>query len=262
MTAVSANMFWMFTEAGDSIADRIRAAHAAGIEYVEMWGWRSHDIDAIEAALHETGVTLLSLIVEPQLSITDPAVHEEYLTAVRESLAVAERLGAVNLVAVAGQELDAVPRSEQHATVVTALREAAALLDGTAVTLLLENLNSRLVHIGTYLYSVREGLDIVREVDSPHVRLLLDAYHALVMDEDIVQEIGGDIALVGHVQVADLPGRQEPGTGAVDWAAELGALRELGYRGVFGMEYKPSQETVASLREVVRIVDELDATSE
>lgn len=254
MNSIAANVEWLFSEAGDSTADRIRAAAAYGIDAVEMWGWRDKDLDDLRAALDETGVTLLSLIVDPQLQITDHSTHDEYLVGVSQSLEVAQRLGAPHLVVVAGQEVPAVSRAEQHAAVVSVLSRAAELLQGSGVTLLLENLNSRVDHLGTYLDSTREGLDIVREVGSLHLRLLLDAYHAMVMGEDLVREIGEDIGLVGHVQVADAPGRHEPGTGSLDWKSLLRALRNLGYTGYWGMEYLPQTETIQSLAEVERIV--------
>lgn len=259
MGTIAANMEWLFTEAGDSTADRIRAAAAHGIDAVEIWGWRDKDLDQIRAALDETGVTLLSLIVEPQLQITDPATHADYLDGVRQSLDAAQRLGAPNLVVVAGQAVPTAARADQHAAVVSALSRAAGLLEGSGVTLLLENLNSRVDHIGTYLDSTREGLDIVREVGSPHLRLLLDAYHALVMGEDLAREIGGDISLIGHVQVADAPGRHEPGTGSLDWEAQFRTLRHLGYTGYWGMEYLPQTETIQSLAEVERIAARVDS---
>ena len=260
MTAIAANLEWMFTEAGPDTASRIRAAAAAGIKDVEIWTWRDKDIPAIRTALAETGVRLLSLIVEPQLQITDPSTHADYLVAVAESLEVARQLDAPYLVAVAGDDREGISRAEQHDAVVAALGDAANVIEDerSAVVLLLENLNSRVDHVGTYLDSTEEGLDIVAEVGSAHLRLLLDAYHALVMDEDLEQELDGRIDLVGHVQVADAPGRHEPGTGSLDWQKQISALRELGYTGVFGMEYQPTTETVASLAEITGIVDAVD----
>lgn len=258
MITIAANLEWLFTEAGDSTADRIRAAAAHGIDAVEIWGWRDKDVEAIRIALDETGVTLLSLIVDPQLQITDPSTHEQYLEGVRDSLEVAVALAAPNLVVVAGQEIADESREAQHDAVVSVMARAAAILQGTDVTLLLEPLNSRVDHVGTFLWSTREGLDIVREVGSPRLRLLLDAYHALVMDEDLAAEIGDDIGLVGHVQVADAPGRNEPGSGSSDWEAQFRLLRQLGYAGRWGMEYVPSGGTVESLRKVEELAARVD----
>jgi hydroxypyruvate isomerase len=253
MPDIAVNLEWLFTEAGDDTASRIRAAAAHGLTAVEIWGWRDKDLDAIEAALTGTGVQLLSLIVDPQLQLTDPATHDEYLAGVRDSLAVAQRLGSPNLVVVSGAERPDDSRDRQHDAVVAVLARAAEALDGSGVTLLLEPLNTRVDHPDAFLSSTREGLEIVREVGSPRLRLLLDAYHALMMDEDLAAVVGDDIELIGHVQVADLPGRHEPGSGTVDWQHQFAVLRGLGYRGAFGMEYVPRTETVASLAVVERL---------
>lgn len=250
MSSIAVNLEWLFTEAGDDPADRIRAAAAHGLDAVEIWGWRSRDLAAIERALTDTGVELTSLIVDPQLQLTDPGMRAEFVAAVADSLVVAQRLGSPNLVVVSGDERPGIPRDEQRRALVSALAAGAALLDGTRVTLLLEPLNTRVDHVGAFLSSTSEGLDIVREVGSPRLRLLLDAYHALMMDEDLAEVVGDDIALVGHVQVADLPGRHEPGTGVVDWGRQFRLLRDLGYTGRFGMEYQPTVDTVRSLAAV------------
>ncbi|MEO7016730.1 MAG: TIM barrel protein [Leifsonia sp.] len=252
MATISANLEWLFTEAGDDTAARIHAAADHGLDAVEIWGWRDKDLDAIEEALTATGVRLLSLIVDPQLALTDPATHEEYLAGVRESLIVAERLGSPNLVVVSGEEREGVSHAAQREAVVSVLSRAAELLDGSDVTLLLEPLNTRVDHPGAFVSGTLQGLDIVREVGSPRLALLLDAYHALMMGENLTEAVGDEIALVGHVQVADLPGRHEPGTGTVDWRERFEELRGLGYRGAFGMEYKPTVATVQSLAEVER----------
>lgn len=258
MNSIAANMEWLFTEAGKDTGDRIRAASAHGLEAVEIWGWRDKDLDSIETALNETEVHLLSLIVDPKLDLTTTANHAKYLEGVRESLVVAERLNAPNLVAVAGDEIEGASRDEQHAAVVSALKAAAAIVDGSHVTILLEPLNSKVDHVGTFLTSTREGLEIIREVGSPHVKLLLDAYHALMMDEDLAEVIGDDIELVGHVQVADAPGRHEPGSGGLDWEHQIGVLRRLGYTGYFGMEYLPTVPTAESLAVIESIVERVD----
>ena len=257
MYRLAANLEWLFTEAGDDPADRVRAAAAYGLDAVEIWEWRNKDVSALKAALDETGVRLLSLIVDPKMDLTDPANHPQYLTGVKDSLPVAQRLGSPHLVVVAGDLIAGRSRAEQHAAVVDVLTQAADIVEGSGVTLLLEPLNSRLDHVGTYLDSTREGLQIVREVDRPQLRLLFDAYHALVMEEELQTELAGAIDLIAHVQIADVPGRHEPGTGHVDWAQQLETLHRLGYRGVIGLEYQPTTPTPQSLRTIAEIAGSL-----
>ncbi|HEY0259764.1 MAG TPA: TIM barrel protein [Lacisediminihabitans sp.] len=259
MTAIAANLVWLFAEFGDDLPARIRAARRHGIEAVEMWGWRDQDLLAIGRALEETGVSLLTMTVDPQLQLTDPATHDEWLAAVRESLEVAVRLDAQNVVVVAGDARPGVSRDEQRAALVDVLGRAAGLAEATPVTLLLENLNDRVDHVGTFLRAAGETLDVVREVGAPRLRLLLDVYHSLVAGEDIARAIAGHADLIGHVQLAESPGRHEPGTGSTDWGGVIRLLRAAGYRGRFGLEYRPTVDTVSSLAEIERVVAAVDA---
>jgi hydroxypyruvate isomerase len=134
----------------------------------------------------------------------------------------------------------------QHGIVVDALKAGADIAAERGVTILLENLNTRVEHPGTLFDTTAECLAAVRAVGSPGLALLYDAYHSLQMGETPEHELAGAIDAVSHVQIADLPDRSEPGTGTVDWATRLRALRDLGYTGPFGLEYVPTMESGAS----------------
>jgi hydroxypyruvate isomerase len=245
----------LFTEAGADIGDRVRAAHAAGYSAGEIWSWREKDLDALERALQDTGMALQTMCTDPMTRIVDPSTHQEFLAGLQESIGLAERLHSPYLVVTAGDELPGVPRAEQRAAVVAVLQRAAALLAGHPVTLLLENLNSRVDHVGTFCDSTADVVSILREVNSPQVRLLYDAYHSLVMDEDPVDVLAGNMDLLGHIQIADAPGRHQPGSGQHDWAGLLGLFSRLGYRGRIGLEYRPTGDTINSLTDIRKIAD-------
>jgi len=234
-------------EHGD-VAARMRACAAAGLEAVEFWLWRDKDLGAIERALGETGLALSGFCVEPRLPIVDPATHRDWLAGVRESLAVAQRLGAPALIVLSGDEIPGVARGAQHDAVVAALKAAAPLAEAAGVRLLLEPLNIAFDHVGYYLHSTAEGLDIVQEVGSPGVGLLFDIYHSAMMGERQEEVLAGRGHLVGHVHVADVPGRAEPGSGTVDWGARMRGLRAMGYAGAVGLEFWPTGGTVEALR--------------
>ena len=259
MPELSANVEWLFTEAGPRTADRIRAAARHGIRFVEFWTWREKELDGIEAALHDTGVVLQTMCTEPMGRLVDPATHPAFLAGLEESVRVAERLGCPHLVVTAGDELPDVPRETQSAAVVEALRAAADVLAGHDVRLLLENLNSRVDHVGTFLDATTEVVQVLRAVGSPRVALLYDAYHSLVMQERPEDVLGDATDLLAHVQIADAPGRAEPGTGALDWPRLLAELQGLGYRGPLGLEYRPTGGTEDSLRAITRFAQGVGA---
>lgn len=244
---LSACIEWQFAEGNEGLGDRIRAAHAAGLEHAEFHLWRDKDMAGVAEALAETGVTLTGFCVDPRRSIVDPAQHEEFLGAVRDTLEAAKKVGSPPLIVASGFNREGVSPDEHFAEAVKALRAAADLAEEAGVTLVLEPLNDRIDHPGMYLVSTTLGLDLIEAVGSPRLRLLYDVYHSRVMGEDMKAVLAGRIHLVEHVQVADLPGRNEPGTGELDFAAIVADLRALGYTGAIGLEYRPTLPAEQSL---------------
>ena len=231
-----------------SFADRIRAAKAAGLDAVEFWHWSNKDLDAVKAALDETGMPLAGILCEPTAKITDPEMHPVFLEGVRSSLLAARKVGAPLMIAQAGDDRHGVPREKQHAALVKVLREAAELIKDSGVVIALEPLNDRVDHPGYYLTSTIEGLDIVDEVDRPEVKLLYDVYHSAMMGEHTEDVLDGRLDRVAHVHLADTQGRGEPGSGNMDWRWRLDWLADHGYAGLIGLEYRPTKGTIESLR--------------
>jgi hydroxypyruvate isomerase len=246
----------LFKPETDDFPARIRACRAAGLDGVEFWGWRTKDLDAIEAALRETGLTLTGLCVDPPGSIVDPATHADFLRAVRESIPVAQRLGAPCLIVVTGDARPGIPFADQRQAIVDALREAAPIAEAGGTTLVLEPLNTAHDHVGYFLDSTAVGLDIVAEVASPAVRLLYDIYHSAMMNEDPAIVLAGKGALLGHVHAADTHGRHEPGSGTIDWSHALSTLRAVGYSGAVGLEFRPRSGTSPALERGLAVLRE------
>ena len=146
MMRYSACIEMLFAAEAPDFADRIRAAKAAGLEAVEFWRHSSKDLDAVQAALDETGLPLAGILLESGGSPANGQTHEAYLEGVASSLAVAQRLGTGMLISQAGDEIPGVSRREQHASIVKALAAAARLLEGSGVVLALEPLNDRVDH--------------------------------------------------------------------------------------------------------------------
>lgn len=266
MTRYSACIEWLFADADGlpalpgtvegtragalqpSFADRVRATKAAGLDAVEFWHWSNKNLDAIASALAETGLPLAGILCEPIAQITDPATHPAFLEAVRASATTARHLGAPVIIAQAGDSRPGVPRADQHAALVAALSRAADVLVGSGVTLALEPLNDRIDHPGYYLTSTVEGLDIIDEVGRPEVRLLYDIYHSAMMGERTEEVLASRVDRVVHAHLADTLGRGEPGSGDMDWRHRVRWLEANGYRGLIGLEYRPTAGTLGSLR--------------
>jgi hydroxypyruvate isomerase len=243
---LSACIEWLFSEEPD-LARRVDRARYAGLENVEFWTRRDKDLPALAAALARTGARLTSFMSEPTGRLVDPSTHDAFLGGIVDSAQAAEELGCRRLIVLAGDTLPGASLDAQRDAIVAALRAAAPLAAGHDVTLLLEPLNTRVDHAGYFLDSTLAGLEIVEAVGAANVKLLFDLYHAVVMGEEPEHVLAGRIDLVGHIHLADAPGRHERGTGRVDWARMVDWLRRSGYGGALGLEYLPSTNSERSL---------------
>ncbi len=247
---LSACIEWLFSDASDDFAERIRLAKTSGLDAVEFWFWSNKDIDAVEAALKETGLSLSGFVAEPMIALTDRANHAEFLAGLEKSVQMAQRLGAKVLIAQAGDELANFTREDQHDALVECLRAAADVLEGSGVRLGVEPLNTFIDHKGYYLSSTREALNIVDEVGRPEIGIVYDLYHSYVMGEKIEDVLKDRVSRVIHAHVADHPGRNDPGLGEIDLGKRLAWLYANGYEGAVGLEYKPDGSTANALTKV------------
>lgn len=243
---------------------RIRRLHDSGF-HVEIWDWRRHDLDQL-SRLHRDGVTFTSMTGYTRGTLGDRAGADELLATAAESIPVARRIGAwaLNLhgtglderglpvVALAeGQEPDAAMWEQAHDT----LTRIAELGAREGVTFVLENLNRAVDHPGVPFATAADTMALVSTVDSPHLRLNLDLYHAQIGEGNLIDLCRRALPWIGEIQVADVPGRCEPGTGEINYAGIARALIDLGYAGVVGLESFASgdpESALAAFREAFR----------
>ena len=233
--AASAEMLYLdlpFTERVRRIADQ-------GFQ-VEIWDWSAKDIDALAA----TGATFSSMTGYLTGDLTDPDGIEALLASAHTSLDVAAQLNCPRL-NLHGTGLDphGLPVRPVHQvtptmwlTAADTLRRIAALGEEADRVFTLENLNLAVDHPGTPFARAADTLALTRAVDSPHLRLNLDLYHAQIGEGNLIDLLGQALPYIGEIQVADVPGRCEPGTGEIHYPAIATALRDLGYTGVVGLE--------------------------
>jgi hydroxypyruvate isomerase len=219
--------------------ERVERIAAAGFE-VEIWDWTAKDVDA----LVDTGATFSSMTGYVTGTLADPDGAEQLLSTAEESLEVAERLDCPRL-NVHGTGLD--PRGlpvvpcdvvtpAMWLTAARTLERLAALGERAGRVFTLENLNTAVDHPRTPFARAADTIALVEAVGSPHLRLNLDLYHAQIGEGNLVQLVERALPLVGEIQVADVPGRCEPGTGEIHHPAIAAALTRLGYDGVVSLE--------------------------
>ena len=254
MYQLSANIELLFTEAGDDAGDRVRAAADAGFDAVEMWFSTDKDLDSLGKALADTGVQLTSLLTGPRMTYTYPGTdlapfHEGLDLAV----AHAAQLGCPRIVLASGMGFPGMNRQKNHQAIVDMFSEALERNRDADVEFVLEPVNSRVDHPGALTDRTEDAVDVARAVGDERFGILYDLYHSIAQGEDPATELANATGFVKYVQLADAPGRHEPGSGDVDWPAQLATLRASGYDGPIGLEYFPAVETTKSI-EYIRSV--------
>jgi len=245
--------------------ERARRVHEAGFSAVEFWGWSGKDLDGLRG-LVDQGLAVATFSGQRRGSLVDPKDWKTYREEVQESLSVARRLGCDRLMVLTDELLpdgsarparaDLTP-AEKRQHVVRGLRDLAPLVEGAGITLLLEPLNTLVDHPRYFLDSAREGFSIVTEVGSPRIRLLYDVYHMQIMEGNVIETLRRHLPLVGHIHVADVPGRHEPGTGELNFANILRSLADDGYAGAVGFEFSPQGETQRALAVIAELRQDL-----
>lgn len=230
-----------------STADKVRRAAAIGYKACEFWGWWGEDLAAIRQAADETGVAIGSICTK-FVSLVDPALRDEYLAGLAESIAAAQQLGCRHLISQTGNDRPGISRAEQSASLVDGLKAAAPLLEAAGVTLVVEPLNTRVDHPGYFLREADEAAELIRAVGSPNVKLLYDVYHQQITEGDLIPTIRRNIDVIAYYHIADHPGRHEIGTGEINYANVLRAIAKTGYKGYVGLEYFPSADSEDTLR--------------
>ncbi len=231
-------------------AERLERVAAAGLPAFEFWRVADKDVEAIRARKTDLGLECAAFVGSGGVPLVEPERRPEFLAALRDAIGVARRLDTRTLLVTTGQAVPGRSREEQHAAVVAALREGARLAEDAGITLVLEPLNVLVDHRGYYLVTSAEGFQIVDEVGSPAVKLLYDVYHQQISEGNLIATITANVARIGHIHVADVPGRHEPGTGEIDYRNVFRAIDSAGYPGYVGLEYRPAADTATTLAAV------------
>ena len=176
-----------------------------------------------------------------------PHRQGEFAETVEQALNYAVVLDCERLHCMAGIRPAGVSESLLEKTYIANLRHAADRLATVGVTVMIEPINSRIDMPGYWLDDVEKGFRLLRAVDRSNVKLQYDIYHAQIIAGDLARTLEANIDLIGHVQIADNPGRHEPGTGEINYPFLFDLLDCLGYDGWVGCEYKPKAGTEAGL---------------
>jgi hydroxypyruvate isomerase len=251
MVKFAANLSLMFNEV--PFLDRFEAAAAAGFEAVEFMFPYDFEIDDIRARLEANGLELVLFNLPAgnwDAGQRGIAIYPNLTAEFRDSAALAARyagaLGCTKLHCLAGTAPLGADMRNMRKTYVENLRFAADLFAKDGITLLIEAINTRDVP-GYFLDTTAKAADIIESVDADNLCLQYDVYHMQIMEGDLAATIEKFLPRIAHIQIADTPGRHQPGTGEINFPFVFDHLDRIGYAGWIGCEYRPSGSTVESL---------------
>lgn len=250
MPKLEANLQWMFNEY--DLIDRYDAAARAGFKGVELQAPYSLEIDQIVERLDKH--SLQHVIINSPVSDPDTGKGNIGLRADRVDLYKERTVQAVEYAAGLGcigvnigcGPIDDIDPDEAYETFIANIRHAAEELGKVGVVALVEPINTR-DQPGFFVSTSKQGLDAIAEADHPNLALLYDFYHMQIMEGDLTMTVGEILPSIKHIQIADNPGRHEPGTGEINYNHLLPYLDEIGYEGWVGCEYGPSGNTEQTL---------------
>ncbi len=253
--AANLTMLWQDLEP----FQRFDAAAGVGFTHVEMLFPHQLDADWLASILDR--LELEMVLFDPAAGDWDggergllalPGREEEFVDTVHAAIALATRIGTSRLNALVGVPPVQVSRDQARETAIANLNRVEPLVRAAGITLLVEAINN-IDMPGYWANTVEAAADLVQTVNSPNVRLQLDQYHAAMAGENALDCLRRYFPLIRHVQIADVPGRHEPGTGTQPIGAFLEELDRLGYDGFVGLEYKPLVDTASSLAWIRRM---------
>jgi hydroxypyruvate isomerase len=243
-----------------SFEEKLEIAARAGLQSVELIGeyasWTDADIARVKKTARSFRLGMDTLLASPDwskrpVSMVEPAHREAFLQDVRNAIAFAKKLEIPQIILMSGNSTAGHTHDEQYASLLEGAKRAGELAAQANLTMIVEPLNSLVDHKGVFLNNCTEGLRLVRETGNPHVRLLFDLYHEQVQQGNVIRTLTEAAPNVAVFHVADNPGRNDPGTGEMNYPNIYKAVQKTGFSGFLTMEYLPLGDPVASLTKAI-----------
>ncbi len=224
---------------------------ALGYEAWEVWELDLGEVEKIKELDEDLGLSLAIFSGHASLSegLNRVENHPRILEELSHTLAAARTLGCPGVICFSGNTVQGMGREEQIEAIAAGLRAAAPMAEEAGVTLNLELLNTKVNHPGYFNDSTAIGLEVMRRVGSPRVKLLYDIYHMQIMEGNLIATISENIEYMGHFHAAGVPGRHDMDESQeINYHAVFKAIDQTGYRGFVGLEYWPRGEAEESLK--------------
>jgi hydroxypyruvate isomerase len=240
--------------------DRVKTAARLGFKNVEIW-WVDSVFkgtpDQLAKLAQDNGVTITNTVINsPDGSVasglTDPRKSKDpWLKRAQMTIDYTKAAQIPNTIFLTGNRVPDLTDRQMLESVIEWTKPVVDMAEKAGVTLLLEPLNDKYDHPDHWLTSSDRGAEICRKIGSKRLQILFDCYHMQVMEGDLINHIKRNIDVIGHFHMAGVPGRHEVFTGETNYPFVLGQIEQLGYQGVFGLEFAPSLNDEVSLTQTL-----------
>jgi hydroxypyruvate isomerase len=254
----SSVMLWTLKGAFE---EKLETAARAGLQSVELAAehvkWTDAEAGRMKNLARSLGLGMDTIVATPDwtkrpVSMVDPAQRDNFLADVVQAIIWAQKLEIPQIILMSGNEIPGRSHEEQYASLLEGTKRAGDLAAKGSVNLIVEPLNAKVNHKGYFLTTCVEGLKLIREVNNPHVKLLFDIYHEQVQYGNVIRTLTEAAPLVAVFHIADNPGRNDPGSGEMNYPNIYQAIARTGFSGYLTMEYLPLGDQAASLTKAVR----------
>jgi hydroxypyruvate isomerase len=251
MPRFTANLSFLFNEL--EFLDRFKAAREAGFDAVEFMFPYAYEKQQLAEVLRVNNLELVlhnlpagNWEAGERGIACHPNRRTDFQKGVQRAVEYAKTLGCRKLNCLAGIRPPGIEFAEARDTLIKNLVSAAQIVAREGIQLLLEPINAIDVP-GFFVSTSAFGLELINATDPANIGLQFDVYHAQIMEGNIARTIESNLKQIFHIQIADNPGRHEPGTGEINYPFLFAFLDRIGYAGWIGCEYKPSGDTLSSL---------------
>lgn len=241
--------------------ERFQAAKADGFDYVEFWSWTDKDLDAVKAAAEKADIGISGFNGDADFSLIDPTQKEDYLAFLRRSVAAAQKVGARSVTihsnalgdgGIVVNHYNELSLTVKLCSMFDTLKDCAKIAEESGIAMNLEGLNISTDHVGNFLAHTQMAAEMTRLINSPKLKILYDVYHMQLNEGHICDTIRAYADQIGHVHVADAPGRHEPGTGEINYSNVYACLEDCGYTGLLGYELFPKSTTAEAVKAIMK----------
>ena len=242
--------------------ERFKAAKEAGFDYIEFWSWTDKDLDEIKRLAEEAGIGISGFNGDADYSLVDPTHKKKYLDFLKQSIETAGKIGAESVTihsnalgdgGIVVEHYTDLSETVKLCSMFDMLKEVAVMAEESGITCNLEGLNITTDHVGNYLKNTQMAADIIRLINSPKVKILYDVYHMQLNEGSICDTLTKYVDTIGHIHIADAPGRHEPGTGEINYPNVIKHLRKLGCEAKIGCELFPAENTEKAVKAIMDI---------